>query len=279
MNRLEDAYPDIYQQKPALLSMRALSVFPPLSSQISPNNIPAKIACNLAGYYLDNLLYFYHPSGDFPEIDDYLVDFSVFLRIEKIQQPVASWHLNTFGDIGEPVRFIEKMKKFPVPPDNIHTMLKEIYNFLVKTLQLAGLAEDNFAASLYDLSVAWMNIHREEFMHLAPTHEVLKTAEILLKQLEQKQYNYHYLWYEWGKEYDEYYRVFIDQGLSDKTARKKARQKFIENHPMPEGISESGYPGTSVNSVKKYQKIYLNWRKNYECQDHHESLNYSEMGT
>jgi|GEM_PF-3323686 hypothetical protein len=279
MNRLEDVYPDIYQQKPALLSMRALSVFPPLSTQISRNNILAKISCNLAGYYLDNLLYFYHPSGDFPEIDSYLVDFSVFLRNEKIQQPVANWHLNTSGDIGGPDRFIEKMNKFPVPPDNIHPMLKKIYCFLNKTLQLAEFPESDLAASLYDLSVAWMNVHREESMHLASAHEVLKAAEILLKQLEQKQYNYHYFWYEWGKEYDEYYRVFIDQGLLDKTARKKARQKFIENHPMPEGISESGYPGTSVNSVKKYQKIYLDWRNNYECKDHHKSLNYSEMGT
>jgi hypothetical protein len=279
MNRLEDAYPDIYQQKPALLSMRALRVFPPLSSQISRNVFLANTACNLAGYYLDSLLYFYHPSGDFPEIDSYLVDFSVFLRDEKIQQPVANWYLNTSDDIGEPNRFIEKMKKFPVPPDNIHAMLKEIYHFLNKALQLTDIPESSFAASLYDLSVSWMDIHQKEFMHLVPAHEVLKTAEILLKQLEQKQYNYHYLWHEWGKEYDEYYREFLGQELSDKTARKKARQKFIENHPMPEGISESGYPGTSVNSVKKYQKIYLNWRKNYECQDHHESLNYSEMGT
>lgn len=268
MKTLEDAYPDIYQQKPALVSMRALSVFPPLSIQVPRNVFLAKTTCNLAGYYLDNLLYFYHPSGDFPEIHGYLVEFSVFLRDEKIQRFVAGWSVNTFRNFDEPERFIEKMKKFPVPPDDIHAMLKEIYDFLNRTLELAGLPENDFALAMYDLSVAWMDIHRQEFMHLASAPEVLKTAEIQLKQLEQKQYNYHYLWYEWGKEYDEYYREFSGRGLPEKTVRKKARLQFIENHPLPEGVSGSDYPGTSVNSVKKYQKIYLNWRTKYECQDH-----------
>ncbi len=279
MNGWENIYPDIYGQKPALLSMRAMSIFPPLSPNIARNAFLAKTACNFCGYYFDNLLYFYHPSGDFPEIDGYLVDFSIFLRKEKIQRLIATWETNTFMSFDEPGRFIEKMRKLLAPPDNIHAGMKEIYCFLNETLQLAELPERDFTAALYDLSVSWMNIQREEFMHLAPAQEVLESAEILLKQVDQKQYNYHYLCYEWGKEYDEYYREFLDQGLPEKTARKKARLKFSEHHPITEDTCGSGHPGVSVNTVKRYQKFYLDWRKNYECQAHHESFNCCEMGT
>ena len=101
-------------------------------------------------------------------------------------------------------------------------------------------------------------------MQLAPVHSILKSAEFQIKRSEQKQNSHQYLYYRWGKEYDQYFREFLSSGICGKTAHKKARIKFAEKHRLDTEDSANAYPGFTMNSLRKYRKIYLCWEQDHE---------------
>lgn len=256
----EDIYPEIYDQEPMLLSAGAMRVFPVLPLSVDSDKLQAEILRNLAGYYFDNLIFLYYPSACDPVTGSHLCAFSRFLKEENLQYDVGNWVEQPFA-IKEAVSFIDKFKNFPPPPESVHIRLKIIYEYIQKVLQLIGRQNADFLGGLYNLSVSWSKIQTEPIMHLSSASYILRAAEHQNKKFERRQNRSSYQFYIWGKEYDEYYQEYREAGVSERTSRKYAGIKFSENHPYTGNVNTNPLPGKSLNSLKKYQKIYRNWRR------------------
>jgi hypothetical protein len=252
----EDIYPEIYDHEPILLSARAMLVFPALPLSVDKNSILAGILCNLTGYYLDHLLFLYFPSDHDPETENYLISFAGFLKHENLQRTVGNWAEEPFDIKESAVSFIDKIRKFPPPPACIHVRLRTIYEYIQKVFLLVESDGTDFLRGLYNLSVSWAEVQTRPSMYLGPASYILKSAEHQNKKFACRQSRTSYLFYAWGKEYDEYYQEFLNNGCSEKTSRKHAGIKFSKNHPFTGNANRNQLPGKSLNSLKKYQKIY-----------------------
>lgn len=256
----EDLYPEIYDQEPVLLSARAMRVFPALPLSVDRNKLSAEILRNLTGYYFDNLIFLYDPPDHCPETESHLRAFAGFLKTNNLQYDIGSWTEQHFA-AREVIPFIDRMKNFPAPPGNIHIRLKIIYEYVQKVFQLAKLGNTDFLRNLYNLSISWSETQAQPAMHLSSASYVLKSAEHQNKKFERRQLKSSYQFYIWGKEYDEYYQEFLNTGYSERTSRKYAGIKFSKNHPFTGDVSTNPLPGKSLNSLKKYQQIYRNRRR------------------
>jgi hypothetical protein len=260
----EEVFPDIYEQRPVLLTEKAMRVFPFYSQSIGKNVFLANLLCNFAGYYFDSLLYIHHPAGKNQEIKNHIVDFAIFLKREKLQKKIGIWYNDPFFDRENAEILIEKLRRLPAPPDSIHPCLKTIYCFLEKITNLIECPDADFALKLYELSISWSRKQTEPAMQLASARNVLKCAEFQIKRGDQKQNNHQYLFYDWGKEYHQYFQDCRDSGMCEKTARRYARQEFTRKYAHEAENLTGAYPGLSMNSLRKYQKIYLTWNQEHE---------------
>ena len=186
----EEVFPDIYEQRPVLLTEKAMRVFPFYSQAIGETAFLAKLLCNFAGYYFDSLLYIHHPAGKDQEIKNHIVDFAIFLKREKLQKKIGTWHDDPFFDHENAEILIEKLRRLPVPPDSIYPCLKTIYYFLEKIFDLTECSDTDFVLKLYELSISWFRKQMEPAMQLVSARNVLKCAEFQIKRGEQKQNNH-----------------------------------------------------------------------------------------
>lgn len=260
----ENLFPEIYEEMPVLLSEKTVRVFPFLSSSFNGYCVIAKVLCNLTGYYLDNLILLYHLAGDFPEIEEYLVDFAIFLKDEKIREKIGNWHDESFTDEAQATQFIAAIRKIPRPPKSIHPRLIKILDFIDILLQLSSRTNADFVYKFYNLSISWANSQLDPAMQLGPAVNILQAAEVQVKKSEKKQNTNFDFFYRWGKEYDQYFQKNISAGSSQKTSHRNARLKFIENHPPPKEECDEIVPGLSMNSLRKYQKFYWEWSQDHE---------------
>ncbi len=260
----ECIFPEIYDEKPILLSEKTILIFPSLYPSFNKNCIIAKVLCNLTGYYLDHLIFLYHPSGDFPEIENYLVDFAIFLKEEELRESLSNWPEKSFKNEDQAKRFIGTISKLPRPSMPIHARMIKIMDFIDAALRLSSQTDSDFVYELYNLSISWVNSQIVPAMQLGPVQSILQAAEVQVKKSEKKQSTNFDFFYQWGKEYDRYFQEFISSGSSPKTSHQNARKKFTKNHQQSADDCDEITPGLSMNSLRKYQKFYWEWSRNHE---------------
>jgi hypothetical protein len=261
----EDIYPDIYEQNPVFLSVRALQIFPLFDFDADHETLTAIILCNLSGYYFQNLLYRYSPSGDYPEFEEYLTVFASFLKQKKYHRHIINWFNDQVADRELAKEIIADFKNFPGPPEQMHSVLHEIYSFIIKVLYIERQKSTDIFHELYNLAATWMHLQTRSVMQPVSAVNVLKPAEAQIIKGMQKKDNNYYQFYHWGKEYDHYFRELLATGCAEKTAHRNARLKFIQNHPVPADGCDEAFPGLTMKSLKKYQTVYLSRRNYHEC--------------
>lgn len=258
----EDIYPDIYEQYPVFLSARALQIFSPCEPNRDHKILIATILCNLTGYYFQNLLYRYNPSGDYPEFEEYLIGFANFLKPKTYHNHVVNWLNDQVAERELAERIIIDFKEFPAPPKEMHFSLLKIYSYIKKVLHIDECSD--IFHELYNLAASWAILHAEPGMHLASAENILKFAEAQLEKGAQKRDKNYYQFYHWGKEYDHYFQKSLESGSTEKTAHRNARLKFMRNHSPQVDDCDESFPGLTMKSLKKYQTTYLSWRQSHE---------------
>lgn len=140
----------------------------------------------------------------------------------------------------------------------VHKMRQTLYSLLIT---LISSPSDKTSMEFYRLSARWMSLLKSNAFQYLPVKQTLEYAGLHLKQHTRRIDHHTRRGIEWGREFDDYYRKYLDEGICEQTARAKARKDFIANHPQAvtdtELLFQENFPGTTRQSLRKYHAMYL----------------------
>jgi hypothetical protein len=216
---------------------------------------------NLLSYYLKQMVHIYHPPAkDDRAISEYLHNFSHCFH----QSRWSEFIIKKSPRLSESqVKVLMgELEKLPELPDSIHERLRTIYGFIQKILDIQHDDETQYWREMYELSGNWLEKHKEAAMQLISSSQILAQADNFENLYNRRTDIYFDYYLQWGKEYHEYYQNALSEQLTAGKAHGAAWKFFVNNHPITNDSEGQITPGHSRYILKKYQKIYLEWRDN-----------------
>ena len=248
-------------EKDLILNQRqSFFIFPNLTTD-SPLNLLILTVRNLIAYQLHLIVqnYALFPEDEPLEIKEYLKKFANLMN----QNQNYRFLLNetTVVDDSAYERLKEINKDFPIIPDSINEQIKITDQMRKKASKTLFSNIKDKLYPLYLLSIEWMNLLGCGILERFPIQKPLEYASLHLKMHSSRVTHHSDRSVKWGEEFDSYYNTYIKEGFCEQTARSKARKKFILAHPVPvtdaELLADIAFPGTSRQSLRRYQKEYL----------------------
>lgn len=262
------------KEKSLLLHRRqSFCVFPETGS-LSFEQVKLLTVRNLTAYQFRLIVEIYNPIPEDlpPEISTYLENITQVLcknqaynAIIKESKTISKADAKLISDVAN---------SFPVIPQNIPDQIKAVDDIRKQAVTVLNKkTADPDYRSLYDLSVLWFKVLGTEKLQIIPVQKPFEYASYHLKLHESRACHHDDRSIEWGKEYDTYYRQFIREGCCEQTARAKARNRFMEAHPVPrtdaELLADVNPPGITRQTLHKYHQAYLKSRQEDETRDEH----------
>lgn len=262
MNKINghDLVEKLKYQSPIVLNMNAIDIFVVPENHHNPLIVSGRCLVKMLAYYLKQMIYIYHPSAEDEQcVTEYLRDFSLVFHQSQSSKLIFKKNLRlSESQVGT---LMAELETLPELPDGIHDRLKIIYSFMQKILELPHKDEARYWRQMYELSGNWLERHKESAMQLVPSTQILTQADHFENLYNRRSDIYFDYYLQWGKEYHGYYQDALNEKLSSRKAHGAAWKKFVANHPVTNASGDQITPGHSRYIMKKYQKIYLDWRE------------------
>lgn len=207
-------------------------------------------------------------SPDVPnEVREYLDSLAVLLR--QGQNPYLFLFSTSPLEDKDAEKILAFMSHLPKIPETIseriflvHEMRQKLYALLIA---LFSSTTEKTALDFYRIAAEWMSLLGSEKFQILPVRQTLEYACLHLKQHTRRIDHHTRRGIEWGREFDQSYRKYLDAGLCVQTAKAKARKDFIANHPQAvtdtELLFQENSPGTTRQSLHKYHMLYLSSKR------------------
>lgn len=219
---------------------------------------------NFIAYHIRLIVDHYYPLPEdtSPEVKNYLNAFALQMRIGDNPRLFILEKNMVFPTDAEIIK--KTASALPVPPRQIFDKIRTVYEMEQKLLDLLQHPDCSDARGLYCLAAEWLQILGSASMEVFPVQKTLECAGIHMRQHVRRTDHHINRSIEWGREYDAYYRKYLEEGFCKQTAQAKARAVFNAAHPTPvtdaELLCDENPPGTSRQSLHKYHRAFLQFQ-------------------
>lgn len=261
----------IAREYPLVLHQRQSFTIFPDDPGISLRSAIITAARNFTSYQLRLIIDQYAPPPPdiSPDISAYLHDFAILMRQEG--NPRLFLLENKPVETKDEAPVLAGLKKLPTPPDDISEKIRIIHDLRTRIIQLLNEHDTGNAFSFYLLCAEYLHLLGTDTLQLFPVQKTLEYAGIHLKQHVLRVDRHSVRCIEWGREFDSYYRKYLEDGYCIQTARNKARKDFMKAHPAPvtdeELLCDYAPPGVSRQSLRKYHQAFLQTGECFETRN------------
>lgn len=263
------------QQIPVTLSRTGLNIFSRvMNAEISPGKLIAVICRNLIFYQVQRLCHYDadEQNAVSPAFSAYSESIRQFLLNTDCIDLYLCNKMQKLCD-NDVKRIQQSLEHFPKPIKELPEELQMIQKFIQQFKKLWNSTPEKIGFQLYKLQADWINSLCGKNMILLSAGDSLQLAKTEIRRRNSRHENTLQRQIKWGEEFHTYYTGHLANGHCEQTAKRLAREDFINAHPLKhdnEDLDYTNFPGHHRSSLLLYHRTYLKTLKSNSTNDNKE---------